>query len=39
MLLSAVPAFTYPALYQLYDLFPQQDVLWIDLTVVMVVSE
>ena len=39
MLLSALPAFTYPALYQLYDLFPQQDVLWIDLTVVVVVSE
>ena len=39
MLLSALPAFTYPALYQLYDLLPKQDVLWIDLAVVVVVTE
>lgn len=28
MLLFALPAFTYPALCQLYDILPQQDVLW-----------
>ena len=39
MLPSALPAFTYPVLCQLYDIFPQQDVLWINLAVVMVMPK